>query len=300
MQIFKTNKYLKSFKRALQGMLTVLKQQGFGGKTYGYYIPYPFAHKLDTPRNLYPLKSIKEILDTHITSYQNLCQKAKTFNNILEDFSTGGKLKPLAPRFNQDWFTGLDGAFTYTIVRTLKPKNIVEVGSGFSTRFLKQPVIDGGFDCRLISINPKKLHGADKLCDEYYNTTLDAVPPAVFDYLQAGDILFVDASHLFMRGTDLELLFLSIIPALKEGVYIHFHDIFLPFDYPESEDWRWWSFNEQTYLATLLLGGRYTPVMPAAYIEACHKELVKDIFAPKHPRGHISSFWLVKGNANNI
>ncbi len=287
-------KLSKLLKRAAQCGSTVLNRLGLPLLKYGYYVPYPYARDLATPQHLYPLKNIAEILDKNADNFKEIILKAEQYNNIFESFYKGTKTDPLAPRFNQDWFCGIDGAVAYSIVRDVKPRTIIEIGSGFSTRFLARAVKDGRLDTKIYGINPKILYAADKLCDTFYNCTLDKAPAELFDTLRAGDILFIDASHLFMPGTDLELLFLDIFPKLPQGVYIHLHDIFLPYNYPNDPDWNWWAFNEQQLLAVLLSGGAYKPVFASAYARARHPQMLAKLFAPLHPRGLESSFWFIK------
>lgn len=287
-------KVKKFFKRLIQGCLTTSAQLGFSGKKYGYYIPYPYANDNCRKKDLYPLKAVDAILQKHLPDFEDLCKQTAQYNKQFETFKKSSKFTPLAPRFNQDWFSGIDGAFAYALTRILKPAKIIEVGTGFSTRFLAQGVKDGGFNNLLYSVNPKELHGEAKLCHKFFNCTLDKVPLALLTDLKAGDILFIDGSHLFMAGTDLEVIFLQVLPQLPKGVYIHFHDIFLPDDYPSDEDWNWWSFNEQTVLALLLTCGGYQPVTACAYLRKYHPQMLEGINATCHPRAHESSFWLVK------
>lgn len=287
-------KKTKLIKRCLQGFSTVLKRLGLPGKKYGYYIPYPYANDDCSKKDLYPLKNIKSLLDANLKEFKKLCSEMEKYNNVLQTFKKSSKLTPLAPRFNQDWFCGIDGAAAYVLTRMLKPSKIVEVGTGFSTRFLAQAVKDENLSTLIYSVNPKELHGEAKLCSKFFNCTLDKVPLSLLCDLKRNDILFIDASHLFMPGTDLETIFLQVLPALPKGVYIHFHDIFLPDAYPHDEDWDWWSFNEQACLAILLNGGGYKPVFPSAYLRKYHPESLQNVFAPCHPRGRESGFWIVK------
>lgn len=282
----------KLIKRCFQGFATVLKKLGLPGKKYGYYIPYPYANCGGA--DLYPLKTIENLLNENLRNFKELCSKIETYNQTLRTFKKSSKFTPLAPRFNQDWFSGIDGAAAYALARILKPSKIVEVGTGFSTRFLAQALKDENIPALLYSVNPKELHGEAKLCSRFFNCTLDKVPLALLCDLKKNDILFIDASHLFMPGTDLETIFLQVLPVLPKGVYIHFHDIFLPDAYPQNEDWDWWAFNEQACLAILLEGGSYRPVFPSAYLRKRHPEMLKNIFSPCHPRALESSFWLVK------
>ena len=287
-------KNYKLARRCLQGFATVLKRLGLPGKKYGYYIPYPYANDSCGRVDLYPLKSVEALLNENLKNFKELCSKMEIYNQALRTFKKSSKYTPLAPRFNQDWFSGIDGAAAYSLARILKPSKIVEVGTGFSTRFLAQALKDENTPSLLYSVNPKELHGEAKLCSRFFNCTLDKVPLALLCDLKKNDILFIDASHLFMPGTDLETIFLQVLPVLPKGVYIHFHDIFLPDAYPQNEDWDWWSFNEQACLAILLGGGSYRPVFPSAYLRKRHPEMLENIFSPCHPRALESSFWLVK------
>ena len=54
----------------------------------------------------------------------------------------------------------------------------------------------------------------------------------LFSSLETGDFLFIDSSHIVKCGSDLQLLMFEILPLLQPGVFVHFHDVFYPFDYP--------------------------------------------------------------------
>jgi hypothetical protein len=73
---------------------------------------------------------------------------------------------------------------------------------------------------------------------------------AAFPALGAGDILFIDSSHQLKPGSDVEFLLNAVLPLLPAGVRVHFHDIFLPDDYPAH--WAWRRYNEQDAVASLI------------------------------------------------
>jgi hypothetical protein len=80
------------------------------------------------------------------------------------------------------------------------------------------------------------------------------VPLDVYRELRAGDILFVDTSHVSKIGNDLHHILFHVLPALPAGVFVHFHDIFLPYEYPH--EWvveRNWFWNEQYLLLAFLM-----------------------------------------------
>jgi hypothetical protein len=77
--------------------------------------------------------------------------------------------------------------------------------------------------------------------------------PALVDRLEAGDVLFVDSSHVLVDGSDVAFIFSELLPRLRPGVLLHVHDVFLPEPYPER--WAWRGYNEQFAVAGLLAGG---------------------------------------------
>ncbi len=159
-----------------------------------------------------------------------------------------GSEPPPAPRWNQDWFPRLDAAAAYAMVRSTRPKRIVEVGSGHSTRFLARAVADGQLATRITAIDPQPRASIEGLAVEWIRTPVQRV--AAFPPLGAGDILFIDSSHQLKPGSDVEFLLNAVLPLLPAGVRVHFHDIFLPDEYPQQ--WTWRRYNEQAAVASLI------------------------------------------------
>jgi hypothetical protein len=168
-----------------------------------------------------------------------------------------------APRWNQDWFPRLDAAAAYALVRTRKPARIVEVGSGHSTRFLARAIADGGLATTLTAIDPAPRATLDGLPVTWRRELVQATPLSLFAGLAAGDVLFIDSSHLLMPGSDVDHLVNRVLPALPRGALVHVHDIFLPDRYPEA--WAWRGYNEQLALPGLILGGGYKPLFSSRY-----------------------------------
>ncbi|MGE4218386.1 MAG: class I SAM-dependent methyltransferase [Alphaproteobacteria bacterium] len=173
---------------------------------------------------------------------------------LAADLSLIGDDPAPAPRWTQDWFPRLDAAMAYAAVRTMRPRRIVEIGSGHSTRFLARAVADGGLETALTAIDPAPraaLAGVPGV--EHRAATVQAAGLAPFAALEPGDILFIDSSHVLMPGSDVDMLLNRVLPVLPPGVAVHVHDIFLPDDYPA--DWHWRGYNEQLAVALLLQGG---------------------------------------------
>jgi predicted O-methyltransferase YrrM len=213
----------------------------------------------------------------------------------IEDFAAElqaiGPDRPPAPRWDQDWFPRLDAAAAYAIVRKTKPKRIVEVGSGHSTRFLARAVADGGLATEITCIDPEPRAKIDALPVKRVRVPVQGAGLSVYERLEAGDILFIDSSHQVKEGSDVEFLLKRALPRLESGVRLHFHDIFLPDDYPHA--WAWRRYNEQEAVASLLRHG-YAEEF-ASYRTVRSGELGETVRRlPLVPGAVESSFWLSK------
>ena len=204
-----------------------------------------------------------------------------------------GAAPPPAPRWNQDWFPRLDAAAAYAMVRRHRPARIVEVGSGHSTRFLARAVADGGLQTRITAIDPRPRASLDGLPIELLLTPVQAAGGEPFAALAKGDVLFVDSSHQYRPGSDVAFIFEQVLPALPVGVFVHFHDIFLPGAYPAQ--WAWRRYSEQPAVAAQLAGGGYAVEFSSAWIVARRPDwLASGVLArlPLLPGAFESSLWL--------
>jgi len=203
----------------------------------------------------------------------------------------GGEAPP-APRWNQDWFPRLDAAAAYAIVRSTRPRRIVEVGSGHSTRFLARAVSDGGLDTRITAIDPEPRATIEKLPVEWIRMPVQRI--AAFPALGAGDVLFIDSSHQLKPGSDVEFLMRAVLPLLGAGVRVHFHDIFLPDDYPP--DWQWRRYNEQAAVASLIQRDLFKVDFASHAVVSRSPEKIRGVLArlPLLPTAFESSLWLTK------
>lgn len=155
------------------------------------------------------------------------------------------------PQWRQRWFLPMDGMSCYTIVASRKPRRVFEIGSGNSTKFFAHAKFQHSNDTKILSIDPHPRTEIDQLCDAVYRTPLETSDLSLFDSLESGDVVFFDGSHRSFQNSDVTVFFLEVLPRLRPGVIVGLHDIFLPFDYPES--WLNRYYNEQYMLATHIL-----------------------------------------------
>ena len=75
----------------------------------------------------------------------------------------------------------------------------------------------------------------------------------IFEELEANDILFIDSSHVAKVGSDLTFLLLRVLPRLRPGVMVHFHDLFYPNSYPMEWIRGGRAWNESIFLRAFLI-----------------------------------------------
>lgn len=170
---------------------------------------------------------------------------------------------------DNDQYGHFDSLVLYAMLHHARPRRIIEIGSGFSTllmRAINHDAFDGGIEIACIEPFPRDFLRAPGIGVRLHDIPVQSAPLAMFSTLAAGDILFVDSSHVAKTGSDVNFIVFEILPRLADGVIVHIHDIFLPFEYPKQ-----WvidgrrSWNEQYVLRALLMGSRrYRPLFGAA------------------------------------
>jgi hypothetical protein len=196
-------------------------------------------------------------------------------------------------------FSWMDSRTLFVFLLELKPKRMVEVGSGYSsllTADVNRRFLDHALDFTCIEPYPRPflssgVPGITRLIVE----RVERAGMAPFEQLEAGDILFIDSSHVSKTGSDVNFLVFEVLPRLKPGVIIHIHDIPLPEDY--SKHWvlaenRSWN---ELYLvrALLMYSTAFRVLFGCHYAFLNHVELMKAALA--HPKGHAlsgGSIWI--------
>jgi hypothetical protein len=227
-------------------------------------VPLDYPEVCEEQTKDLPFEAVDDLFRKDLDRMQSFLQTLKPYFAELNDVHRSKK-DDISPYWENPFFTGDDARVAYAMVREFKPRTIVEVGSGNSTKFLRKAIASGKSETRLISIDPFPRTEIDSLCDAVIRKSVVTVPPDFFDRLGPGDILFIDGSHIVFQGTDGPYLFLRILPRIRPGVLVQIHDIFLPDDYPSDFRDRW--YNEQYLLAAILLGNSdWTVLAPVAYL----------------------------------
>tara|TARA_B100001029_G_C15029423_1_gene435873 strand:- start:89 stop:1066 length:978 start_codon:yes stop_codon:yes gene_type:complete len=181
-----------------------------------------------------------------------------TYSNELKDMNLDeSKFNIVDFDINNITFKSGDAEFLYQIIRFLRPKRIIEIGSGNSTKLankaLKRNYLETQQDFKHICIEPYEMPWLESLDVEVIRSLVEDCDTKIFDSLENNDLLFIDSSHIIRPQGDVLKEYLEIIPRLNSGVVIHVHDIFTPRDYLDEwirEEVFFW--NEQYLLECLL------------------------------------------------
>ena len=187
--------------------------------------------------------------------------------------------------FDNNYYSYTDGIVLYSMIRHFKPHRIIEVGSGYSSALMldvNELFFDNRICLHFIEPYPERLYSLMSEKDKHSATVLETAVQEVdlklFSQLQAGDMLFIDSSHVSKCGSDVNFILFDILPTLNSGVLIHFHDVFYPFEYPKDWVFSGWNWNEDYLLkAFLMYNGAFSIRFFSNYLHVLHKEVFKDM-----------------------
>jgi hypothetical protein len=183
--------------------------------------------------------------------------------NLLSKFRYAEELKAipsqsdgsLSPYYDNPSFAPADSGVYHCLLRYAKPRHVIEVGSGQSTRFAANALALNsaeGHAGELLAIEPYESPELERLGATVIRERVEDVGSQVFGRLEARDVLFIDSSHVVRPGGDVAFLLLEVVPALPPGVLVHIHDVFTPGDYPTEWSRRRWFWTEQYVVEALL------------------------------------------------
>lgn len=200
--------------------------------------------------------------------------------------------------YENDFFSYGDAITMYSLFRHYKPRRVVEVGSGYSSAAMMDVndlFLEKTIQFTFVEPHPKRLLGLLRQEEPIIlRQPVQDTPLEEFRNLNENDVLFVDSSHVVKAGSDLQRIFFSVLPALKPGVFVHFHDIFWPFEYPKEWFLEGRAWNEAYLLRSFLqFNSAFEIVCFNSYLAACHEDALQErlpLFR-KNPGG---SLWLRK------
>lgn len=229
--------------------------------------------------------------------------------SILNSFTTADEMKSIPDNFvdeltfsfRNNAFEYGDAEYWYNLIRLKKPKKIVEIGCGNSTKMAQLAIRknkgeDEGYNCEHICIEPYEMPWLEKLNIRIIRERVENVDKEIFRSLGKDDILFIDSSHVIRPQGDVLFEYLELLPTLNPGVIVHVHDIFSPKDYPEEwimDEVRFW--NEQYLLEAFLTSNSDWKIIGAInYLHHNHSALLQDKCPRLRPEHKPGSFYIQK------
>lgn len=203
--------------------------------------------------------------------------------------------------FHNDYFSYGDAIALFGMLRHFRPQRIIEVGSGFSSALMLD-VNDFFFKNEMaltfIEPYPKRLFSLlneeDMRRNEIITDVVQNVSLERFEALQANDILFIDSSHVAKIGSDVVHLVTNVLPSLNDGVIVHFHDVFWPFEYPAEWVREGTAWNENYMLkAFLQFNHRFKIIFFNSYLATHHHNLLAKSI-PLFMQNSGGSLWILK------
>jgi predicted O-methyltransferase YrrM len=264
-----------------------------------YYSPIVDPSEIAKYRN--------SLYDLSVRTFPGIDLNEKSQLDTLESFVPFYKEIPSAwtdggmrYNFNNEFYSCSDGIMLYSMMRKFTPSRIVEVGSGYTSALMldtNEIFMNNNVELTFIEPYPERLNSLIRKSNKatVLVKPLQDIGLSVFEDLRAGDFLFIDSSHVAKTGSDVNRIFFEILPNLQKGVFIHFHDIFHPFEYPEywatslSRNW-----NELYMLRSFLsFNDSFRIVMYNTFMEHFHNDWFKNNMplCLKNPGG---SIWIEK------
>jgi predicted O-methyltransferase YrrM len=279
-----------------------------------HVVPNRFNQPIPDTRTLKP--SLWETRSQLVGVDMNEAGQLRLLSELVGQYKAEWDRFPLEPTFasaargggqgggyyvNNRIFESVDGEMLYAMIRHHKPHRVVEVGSGFSTLLSAQAIArnardDVGYRCELIAIEP---HPSPWLRSDrsirLIDTEVQDVPLSLFTSLEENDILFIDSSHVLRIGSDVQYECLEILPRLSQGVLVHFHDIFLPSEYPPDTIFKGYQFPNEQYIvqAFLSFNDAFEVLWGGSFMHLAHPDRLEAAFASySHEARWPGSLWI--------
>lgn len=303
-----------------------------------FYTPLNDPEWLEQNRDLWQKGSVPRDIEWDIEGQMRVAAEVGEFVEELRDVPVeepgerderGKVIGPATYHWKNNFFSTADALVWYGLVRSRRPRRVVEVGCGWSSLLLKRAIeanVRGGRgkqeavatrwsedssscplpvqghgergETRVTQIEPypnERVFAALPGEWERHRVVVQRAPMSVFEELGRGDVLFYDGSHCSRVASDVNWMVFRVLPRLARGVLIHFHDLFWPREYPKA--WlfdRLQTWNEQYVLQALLMNSRaYRVVIANGMLDAVRGPEVERLYRGVQKPGG-GSVWIEK------
>lgn len=234
------------------------ERKGYHVTPVHFYQPVPDSR--DLPPDIFEGNSALAGIDMNANGQMSLLDEfSSTYRDEYSRFSFEAPRDGVGFHFGNGAFETVDAEMLYCMVRRFKPKRIIEIGSGFSTRVTAEAIRknraeDAAYGCDFVCVEPYPMAWISKIPEvtRILESRVEKLPLDTFTALEADDILFIDSTHTINVYNDVCFEYLDVLPILQRGVHIHIHDIVLPQRYFENWYENKFFWNEQYLLQAFL------------------------------------------------
>jgi predicted O-methyltransferase YrrM len=204
--------------------------------------------------------------------------------------------------FANAYYASVDAEVAHALLRARRPRTVIELGSGYSTLVIAAACRANARDGAPVEYSVLDPHprpgdpGLDGLegVSELRRVRTQDVDPRTVDSLDRGDVLFVDTTHTVKVGSDVNTIVLELLPRLRPGVLVHFHDVFLPSEYPRPLVEQLGLYWAEQYLleAFLSFNDAFRVVFAAHAVSRRHQDRLRALVPSYDGSNMPSSFWI--------
>jgi len=252
-----------------------------------YYSPVANILELERTKRVWARKSelpgVVVDLDEQVENLRTICLP-------YQKEYCGNKIYRVGAKDLRQAYGYIEAEALHAVIRHYRPRRVIEVGGGLSTycmlTALRMNQEEGAGSWSMVSIEPypsKSLRALEGI--RLITEQIQGVPLELFADLGENDFLFIDSSHAMKPGSDVNHLILEVLPRLRNGVLVHFHDVHLPYDYPRDVLENFLHFNETSLLrAFLIFNNRIKIIFCMSQLHYERRDALREVFPDYNPQ----------------
>jgi hypothetical protein len=228
-------KIKNSAKGALASAFQLGQRLGFDVLPRHFYSEVPNIHQLKSTKHWREPLALEDIHGAIDLDSQASVLSGWVTPEAKRQITERDLLREASERNGEIGYGPIEADCLYAFVHTNKPARIIQIGCGVSTAICLMAAKDAGYKPQITCVEP---YPTDFLTREAAAGNIELVrlpvellPIERLSGLSAGDLFFIDSTHTLGPAGEVTRLILGCLPQLPDGVYIHFHDIWMPYDY---------------------------------------------------------------------
>lgn len=248
-------------KAALRRLFVAGQRAGIDVLPRHFYSSIPAIHELRTSHGWRAARSMVGV--DGMAAESQLSRLAEWFDaRIAAMIAERHPHPPAVTQNGAEGYGPTESAMLFAFIAQERPRRVIQVGAGVSTAVILDAAERCGLDLEVVCVDP---YPTAYLVGEAAAGRIELVRERAQDValetlvdLDAGDLLFVDSTHTVKPDSEVNRLVLEVLPRLGAGVWVHFHDIWFPYDYPRDllEDTLFF-WNESVLLHAFLIGNAH-------------------------------------------